>query len=149
MTVDSFWQLFLKETGKRADLKYGGEIQLGEDSEKNAELTALVLAGKKTASCSSLYSFDIDMIPLPKKNSYYILTDFCGNPVCVIRDTNVSVLSFDDVTWELASREEENTSIEDWRESRADFFEEEAAVMGYTFSKSMPVVFEEFEVVYK
>ncbi|MGN0740997.1 MAG: ASCH domain-containing protein [Treponema sp.] len=149
MTVDEFWQKFLKDSNKRPDLKYNGEFQLGEGTENICELTALVLAGKKTAACSSLYSFDIDMMRRPEKNDYYIITDAGDNPVCVIRNTNVTVLSLNNVTWEMAVKEGDCNSIEEWRENHIEFFREEADIMGYDFSEDMPVVFEEFEVIYK
>ena len=50
MTVDEFWQKFLKDSNKRPDLKYNGEFQFGEETETICELTALVLAGKKQQS---------------------------------------------------------------------------------------------------
>ena len=39
--------------------------------------------------------------------------------------------------------------MEQWRQSHIEYFEEEADIIGYNFSESMPIVFEEFEVVYK
>ena len=149
MTVDEFWQKFLKDSNKRPDLKYNGEFQFGEETETICELTALVLAGKKTAVCSSLYSFGIDMMRRPEKNDYYVITDSGDNPVCVIRNTNVTVLSFNNVTWDMAVKEGNCNSIEEWRENHIEAFKDEADIMGYDFSEDMPIVFEEFEVIYK
>jgi len=58
-------------------------------------------------------------------------------------------MAFKDVTWEYARKEGEDQNIEQWRENHIEFFKDEADLMGYDFSEDMPVVFEEFEVVYK
>lgn len=148
MTVDEYWQKYLKESGKKATLKYNGEYQLGENSETIIQNTALVLAGRKTLNCSSVYSFDIDMIPLPKPHDYYVVTDVNDNPVCIVQNKNISVMAFKDVTWDIAQKEGEYSNIEQWRQAHIEFFEDEAALMGYEFSEDMPLLFEEFEVVY-
>ncbi|MBR0155770.1 MAG: ASCH domain-containing protein [Treponema sp.] len=149
MTSDEYWQKFLKETGKDPGLKYHGEFQFGLEEEHDKSLSSLVLSGAKTAVTSSLYAFQIDMESVPKKGNYYILTDDKDSPLCVIHEINVTIMAFKDVTWEYARKEGEDQNIEQWRENHIEFFKDEAELMGYDFSEDMPVVFEEFEVVYK
>ena len=57
-------------------------------------------------------------------------------------------MAFKDVTWDIAQKEGEYSNIEQWRQEHIEFFEDEAALMGYEFSEDMPLLFEEFEVVY-
>ncbi|MBP5403140.1 MAG: ASCH domain-containing protein [Treponema sp.] len=149
MTTDEYWQKFLKEKNKKPDLKYNGEFQFGMGDDEDSGLLGLVISGRKTAVTSSLYSFDIDMERVPKKGDYYIITDNSGNPVCIIHEVNVQVTAFKDVTWEYAQKEGEDENISQWRNSHIDFFMDEGDIMGYEFSEDMPVVLEEFEVVYR
>ena len=59
------------------------------------------------------------------------------------------MLPFREVTFELASKEGEDASIEEWRESHISFFTEEGKELGYEFTWDMPVIFEEFRLEYK
>lgn len=149
MDTNEFWQKFIKDTGAKPDLKYNGEYQFGFSENSMTSIISLVLSGNKTAISSSLLSYEIDKTPVPKVNDYYIITDTNDNPVCIVKNIKVTKLAFKDVTWDLAQKEGEDTSMEQWRQSHIEYFEEEADIIGYNFSESMPIVFEEFEVVYK
>lgn len=70
-------------------------------------------------------------------------------PKCVIETTNVSILPFKDITYDICRLEGEDDSLESWRKGHISFFKEEGKKSGYEFSEEMPVVFEEFEVVYQ
>ena len=89
------------------------------------------------------------MISVPKKNNYYVLTDSMEQAVCIIKDVNVSIMAFNQMYWELAQKEGEDSSMEEWRESHREYFEDEAIELGTEFNDSSLIVFEEFEVVYK
>lgn len=71
------------------------------------------------------------------------------DPKCVIETTNVRILPFKDVTYDICKLEGEDDSLESWRKGHISFFKEEGKKSGYEFSEEMPVVFEEFEVVYQ
>ena len=86
---------------------------------------------------------------MPEKGSYSIVTDWEGVPKCVIETTNVRILPFKDVTYDICKLEGEDDSLESWRKGHISFFKEEGKKSGYEFSEEMPVVFEEFEVVYQ
>ena len=129
--------------------KYNGELQFGYDADSINRLNALVLCGVKKAACSTLVSYELDMISVPKKNNYYVLTDSMEQAVCIIKDVNVSIMAFNQMYWELAQKEGEDSSMEEWRESHREYFEDEAIELGTEFNDSSLIVFEEFEVVYK
>ena len=78
-----------------------------------------------------------------------ILTDFDGKPHCVIRTTAITVLPFCGMTYEICKREGEDDSLDSWRASHIRFFTEEGRLLGYAFSENMPVVFEDFEIVFQ
>lgn len=70
-------------------------------------------------------------------------------PKGVIETTNVRILPFKDITYDICRLEGEDDSLESWRRGHISFFKEEGKELGYKFSEEMPVVFEEFEVVYQ
>ena len=76
LTIESFWAEFLSKTGRDPDSRYLEcfHFDLNEHSANN--LLALVLAGKKRATASSLYAFAAEQMELPKPGSLSIVTDW-------------------------------------------------------------------------
>lgn len=147
--VSEFWQQFLTAKGLPQDTQYA-EVFHFEMSEYWAnELLRLVMRGKKRATSSSLWGYEIEGDKLPVRGQYSIVTDWDGMPRCVIKTTAVKVLPFKDVTFDLAVREGEDASLEDWQKSHVSFFTEEGNALGYEFTWDMPVIFEEFRLEYK
>ncbi len=61
-----------------------------------------------------------------------------------------NIIKFKDMTFALCSKEGEDDSLESWRNNHISFFTREGKEeCGYEFSEDMPIVFEEFEVVYQ
>ena len=148
MTTEAFWMAFLAETGLPAETRYESCFHF-ELTEKWANaLLALVLSGQKRATCSSLRSPEIAGEPLPRPGALHSVTDWAGEPRCVIRTTGVTVLPFREVTYDICRREGEDDCLESWQASHRRFFTVEGQEMGYTFREDMPVVFEDFEVAW-
>ncbi|ERK05833.1 hypothetical protein L579_3136 [Pantoea sp. AS-PWVM4] len=106
------------------------------------ELAALVASGKKTATCGSVAGCAEDEC-FPVIGAYALVEDSQGHAVCVIRITAVHLLRFEDVSAELAAKEGEgDLSLAYWQTEHQRFFEREG-----TFSATMELVFQEFEVV--
>lgn len=147
--VELYWQKFLNETGQDMSLKYY-ECFHFDLTEKTANgLLNLVLAGIKKATASSLFYFEKNNIPLPTVGEYSIITDWSGIPRCIIKTTQVQTVLFKDMIYEICKREGEDDTLKSWQDNHIKFFTEEGKIEGYSFSWEMPVVFEDFEVVYK
>ncbi len=146
--IDEFWKAFLAKTGRSEDTTYV-EVFHFELSEKWAnELLRLVLIGQKKATASSLYSYECAGEPLPKVGDLSILTDWDGVPRCVIEATAITILPFSEITYDIAKREGEDDTLESWQKGHIHFFKEEGKILGYDFTEDLPVVFEDFKVVY-
>jgi uncharacterized protein YhfF len=149
LEVEKFWFEYLEKNNLPKTTPYSGEFILGEDEVSCLQLSALILGGKKTGSFTALDSFIIDNEPLPKAGSNYVVADWNEVPLCIIQTTKVTILPYNQITWEMAEKEGEEDSFESWKESHNEFFEYDAEIMGYEFKPDMPVVFEEFKVLYK
>lgn len=110
-------------------------------------LLGLVLDGKKRATASSLWGYEIEGEPIPKVGEMSVITYWDGTPGCVIKTTNVRIIPYCEVTYDIARLEGEDDTLESWQKNHACFFTEEGKELGYTFSEDMPVIFEEFEVI--
>ncbi|MGO1477535.1 ASCH domain-containing protein [Senegalia sp. (in: firmicutes)] len=121
------------------------------DNEKDAnELAELVKEGTKRGTASLYELYKIDDEEVPEVYEYSIITDWDGIAQCIIMTKKITILSFRDVDEELAKIEGEgDKSLEYWREAHINFFSRELEKYDIEFSEDMPVVFEEFEVVYK
>ena len=118
----------------------------GDDPDALAELTR---TGVKTATASAGPLYEPEGESLPAQGEYSVILDSREEAVCVIRTTRVYTVPFDQVTVEQAWREGEgDRSLAYWHCVHEDFFRAKLEEAGLEFSPSMPVVCEEFEVVY-
>ena len=110
-------------------------------------LLDLVLKGQKRATSSSLAAFELGGETMPKEGELSVITDWDGNPRCVVRTKKLHILPYEEITYDLAKLEGEDETLDSWKRSHERFFTREGEMLGYHFSPQMPVVFEEFEVV--
>lgn len=147
--VKKFWKDFLCTTG-RSETTSCYDVFYFELTEKWAnELLRLVLIGQKKATASSLWSYELRGDQVPEVGDLSIVTDWEGSPKCVIETKNVSIIPFSEMTYDICKREGEDDSLESWRAGHIKYFTQEGKQVGYDFREDMPVVFEDFEVVYK
>lgn len=147
-TVKQVWELFVKEAelglDTPMDVYYFGSTKDVADS-----LSELVIQGVKRGTTSAVWEYEHYDEEIPKSNEYSIITDFEGNPKCVIRTTDVLRLNFDEVDETLAYIEGEgDKSLEYWRDVHKDIFSRILPSIGKEFTEKMPVIFEIFETVY-
>lgn len=148
MNADEFWKEFLEQSRLDKNLRYKDCFHFELSEYWANELLRLVLIGQKKATSSSIYAYESEGENIPQKDDYSIVTDWDGNPRCVIRTTNVRIIPFKDITYDICKLEGEDENLESWKRGHISFFQEDAKELGYVFSEDMPVVFEEFEVVY-
>ena len=119
----------------------------GSDPDKLAEL---VVQGVKTATSSAYALYEAEGEALPEIGEYSVILDSHDNAVCIIKTVNVYVTSFDKVSEAHACKEGEgDRSLGCWREVHEKFFTDCLKEAGMSFSPTMEVVCEEFEVIYK
>jgi uncharacterized protein YhfF len=121
-----------------------------DDHESSAnELGNLVIAGIKRATASLLWSYESENKPLPQPGHFSIVTNWHGEPMCVIETTEVEVVKFNEVTEEFAAIEGEGDgSLSDWMEGHTRYFGRECVRLGRLFDTDIPVICERFEVKY-
>ncbi len=77
----------------------------GDSPELADELLALVLAGRKTATCAALASFGEDGEPMPVIGRRDVVLDGRGRPAVVIETVELTVRRFDEVDAAFAEDE--------------------------------------------
>lgn len=144
-----FWQRYLRSAGLSPDEKPCDVFCFDITRQSASHLLSLVMSGKKTATSSAYPSYIAEDEPLPKVGDRSIVTDFDGVPYCVIETTAVTLIPFGKMTFDVCRRECEDECLETWVEKHTAFFAEDSKEVGYVFDGDMPVVFENFRLVYK
>ena len=113
------------------------------------ELVDLVIAGTKRAT-ASLVEVNRHMPDVtPYVGGYSIVTDFDGNPKCVVRTDEIRDIPFRDVDEKFAFDEGEgDRTLEFWREVHHSYFTREAAEFGVPFNDDSLICCERFSLLY-
>jgi uncharacterized protein YhfF len=146
--AELYWNRFLKSTGRDAEEKCAGDVTFEASGFAGDELVSLVLAGKKTAFFTSCATYAQDNEPLPVSGELYEVFDRSGSPRCIIEITSVSIIPFNEVTWEMAQLEGEDETLASWQDKQREYLEDEGDVVGFTFTPGIKLVFQTFRVVY-
>ena len=149
MMIEDFWHRFLIEKRLSPDSTYFDCFHFELTEKWAEELLRLVLIGKKKATASSLYAFEKENLRLPEVGDFSIVTNWAGEPKCVIQTSKVRILPFREMTYDICKLEGEDDTLASWQRGHQRFFTEEGKELGYEFTEDRPVVFEEFEVVYQ
>ena len=148
MTKQELWARFCAARGVDADTPHEAWAFCG-GGPVGDELAALVLAGTKTATASSLIAYETEHEPLPQPGCYSVVLYDNGLAACVIRDTAVRLVRFSEVSEEHAYREGEGTrTLAEWREIHRRVFTPDYAAAGREFDENGVCVLEEFELLY-
>ncbi|MDR0266964.1 ASCH domain-containing protein [Paenibacillus sp.] len=111
-------------------------------------LAQLVIDGIKTATCSSLISYEIENEPLPSAGDYSIILNSRDLPVAIIQTVEVNIMPMNEVPEDFASAEGEgDRSYRYWREVHEAYFSRELRRFGLEFSENIPLVCERFKLV--
>ena len=148
MTNKEMWSRFCAQEGLSPDTPYEAWAFCGGGPAAD-ELAALVLDGKKTATASAMIAYETEKAPIPKAGCFSVILQDSGEAVCVIRDTRVSVVPFDEVPAEHAFKEGEgDRTLAAWREIHRRAFAPDYRAAGKPFDGHGLCVLEEFERVY-
>lgn len=94
----AIWQTFLESLSQGTPCPADADVWTFANNEKDAnELSARVVAGIKTATCSLIWEYEANAEALPQVGNYSILSDWNGEPLCVIQTVEVRVMPFNPV----------------------------------------------------
>ncbi|MEW5870467.1 MAG: ASCH domain-containing protein [Chloroflexota bacterium] len=150
--ITAFWQRYLDSLPAEAPEREQGYVAeaFGDNPALSDELGALVLAGRKTATCSVLWEWEAQGEALPQPGFKTVLLDGQGRPLCVIETTAVEVKAFDQVEADFAYAEGEGErSLAYWRQAHWRAFGRSLALIGKAPQEAMPLVCERFQVVFR
>ncbi len=148
-TIEDFWKRF-----KRSYPTYANEAQPATfyfcDNQTDAdECARLTAAGTKQATSTSLWWFEKNGEPLPEPGSLYIITNWQGNPVAIVKTVAVSLVKFKDITANYAAIEGEgDLSLNYWKEVHWTYYAREMQTSGQQPDQDMLIVCEQFKTIF-
>lgn len=151
-SIEAYWQKFLSTLSSDSPYhtKAYSEGGYGDSPELMDELIQLVLIGKKTATCGSLWEWEAEDKSLPTVGDVWVELDGSGNPVCITETVEVTIRKYNEVDAGFARAEGEgDLSLHYWREAHKSFFLRVLPKVGKEFSEDMPLVSERFKVIYQ
>jgi uncharacterized protein YhfF len=145
--VQRMWQAYREATGMAGDPV--GAFAFGDSPAMADELADLVLHGPKRATAGLLLEFHEDGEPLPRPGDHWVVLDGRGQPVCVIRTTDVAIGPYGQVDAAFAYDEGEgDRSLAYWREAHRRYFTRQCERIGVPFTEDLDVVQERFALVW-
>ena len=148
--VLDFWRAFEASVGGEHFSRFYEAFHFADSEAAANALAALVLRGTKRATASLVWSFEAAGQPLLAPGNLSLVTNWDGEPMCIIETMSVEVVPFQAVTAEFASVEGEGDgSLEYWRDEHWACFGRECLRIGKEPSLVMPVACEKFKVVYR
>lgn len=148
--ISEYWDKFLADSKQDPEeVGFAGELYFEDKGFTGITQLSLVLSGRKTALFYSYDSFVINHEPLPLADEMYIVEDKNDDPKCIIQLTDVNIIPFGEISWQLASRDGEDENLEQWRNRQREFLQEEADICGFEFNEGSKIVCEIFNVIYR
>ncbi len=148
--VRAFWMEFEAVAGVAARARFHEAFHFDDNEASANALAALVLAGRKRATAGLGWAPAAGGKRPPQPGDLSVVTDWHGDPLCIIETRSVETLPYREVDAEFAATEGEGDgSLRHWREVHWAYFERECARIGRQPAPDMPVVCERFEVVYR
>lgn len=151
--VSDYWQAFREALrGERPGLpeEPPDAWQFGDSAELADSLAELVLEGTKTATAGLLWEYEAEGVAVPVPGKLEIVLNSRDEPVCVIEYTSTEVVRFEQVTAEFAALEGEgDLTLAWWRDAHWRYFSRRCEVFGREPAMDMPVVCEQFQVVWR
>ena len=145
-----FWEAYSVANGGADESRFYEAFAFGDNESLADELVQLVLQGTKRATAGSNWVFEHQGKPIPKPGDLSIVTNWAGEPLCIIETLSVEIAPFNRVRTEFAAAEcEGDKSLAFWHAAHSQYFARECAGIGRPFHEGMPVVCEYFKVVYQ
>lgn len=155
--IDEYLERFLNHpTAPKADKDAILIDTFGDTPKLIDRLLALVLAGTKTATCSSLWAWEHENESPITPGTLALILDSAHTPHCVIETTAVEIMPYNQVPASFARAEGEHSPLDlpddqvlaHWRQGHWSFYNRTLPPLGLTPTQDMPVICEHFKVIY-
>ena len=148
--TEKYWQDFIRSLVDKKSVPNSYVIyQFGNRKQLADELAELVRTGIKTATSTLLWELGYDGEPMPKVGDLAMVTNWDGEPRCIIEIVEVELKNFSEVDEQFAyDYGEGERTLAWWREDMLQYYSKICKRIDKTPSENMPLVCERFRVLY-
>jgi len=151
-SANEMWSHFLACIQETPDTtqKVFDTCSFGDTKEMADTLAQLVMSGKKIATTSLYFIYEVEEENLPHVGSYSVILDGEQRAQCITQLSDVSIMPFSQVTEDYAKAEGEgDLTLAYWKKAHQAFFTRELCAYHKQWSDDLLVVCERFHVVYR
>lgn len=142
-----FWQAFLEQTSTPENSYCNRCTYFGESEEESVEIMEQLLRGEKTAISHCVPHYIVTRSPMPKVGDYTMVTDYYGNPGCILKCVDVVIDPIGAIPAEIAEREREG-ELALWQQRKRQAFQALSQKSGFHYNDELPVLMELVERVF-
>lgn len=142
-----FWQAFLEQTGTPENSYCNRCTYFGESEEESVEIMEQLLRGEKSAISHCVPHYIVTRSPMPKVGDYTMVTDYYGNPGCILKCTDVVIDPIGAIPAEIAEREGQG-GLEIWQQRKRQEFQALSQKSGFHYNDELPILMELVETVF-
>lgn len=148
--IEHFWRDFVTRNPDVVTLDTPHTVeQLGCYPEESDEEVQLILEGMKNTACGVLWAWDLDQTPFPEVGQITVVLDGRSQPRCIIQATNITILPFNEMEQHyLECGLSDAQTVAQFCAVYWRYFTRSLEEIGRRPSPNMPVVCEEFELLY-
>ncbi len=146
--IKAYWKRFCEVSGVDENTSYEA-FAFGDDVLMADELAKLIQNGTKTATTSAFELYE-DGDSIPRVGDYAIVLSGASEPVCVIQNTRVYTMPYNQISSKHAYLEGEfDRSYGAWKKAHDAFFKAQYEECGKVFQEDALMLCEEFVKVFE
>lgn len=145
---EDFWAAFLEETGTPETTFLENYTYFGDSEEASVDALEQFLSGERTAVSHCVSAYLATKQRMPRIGDYTMVTDFYGNPGCILHTLDVTIAPMSELSKTLIEQECPGVERESWLQDRRKEYTALAERFGFHYNDDLPVLMETVELVY-
>ncbi|MDH4223855.1 MAG: ASCH domain-containing protein [candidate division Zixibacteria bacterium] len=148
--TEKYWQDFIRSLADKESVPSSYAVYyFGNRKQLADELAELVRTGIKTATSTLFWEFEHDCEPMPRVGDFTVVTNWEGEPRCIIEIMEVEMKKFSETDEQFAyDYGEGERTLAWWKEDMSQYYTKLCEKIGKTFSENITLVCERFRVLY-
>lgn len=143
-----FWQAFLEETGTPENTVLNEYTYFGSSEEESVTVLEQLLAGEKTAVSHCIPDYLVKKRRMPRVGDYTMVTDFYGNPCCILHTTDVTIAPMPEIPEDLRAQDCPGIQPAAWLAQKQAEYRDLAGHSSFHYHDEIPVLMETVALVY-
>jgi len=143
-----FWGAFLEQTGRPETTVMTDVTYFGGSEEESVTVLEQLLSGEKTAVGHCIPAYLAAKRRMPRIGDYTMVTDYYGNPCCILFTSDVTIAPMSEIPEDLRRRECPALTPEQWLTRKQAESRDLAGRLKFHYNEEIPLLMETVEMVF-